>query len=42
MDLIEKQRIEQYMRGWNDAMAGRSMVAPLDVPYALGYSEARA
>ena len=42
MDTIEKQRIEQYIRGWNDAMNGRGMVAPLDALYALGYSEARA
>ena len=39
-ELIERQRIRDYARGWNDAMLGKPDTNERSLAYALGYMDA--
>lgn len=38
----EQERIEQYQRGWNDAMRGRPFAQDGGLLYAFGWRDANA
>lgn len=40
IETTERERVEYYQKGWNDAQAGRQRKSDMPIMYVIGYVDA--